>query len=70
MQSGGEITSFNWHWLIFEESSLNQHEFSLDNVHDREEDNQQEPSVDHVTLNEIERMLLQNLKKAIDEQRK
>jgi hypothetical protein len=63
MQSGGEIIGLNQRWLIFEESPLDQHEFSSNNVFDCEEENQQEPNADHVTLNAIECMLQQNLKK-------
>lgn len=66
----GDITCLNWHRLIFEESPLDQHESSLDSVFGHEKDNQQELNANHVTLNAIECMLLQNLKKDIDEQRK
>jgi hypothetical protein len=70
MQSGGEIIGLNRCQLIFEEFSLDQHESSSNNVPDHEKENQQEPNADHATLNAIVCMLLQNLKKARNEQRK
>jgi hypothetical protein len=67
MQSGGEITGIGRCRLIFEESPTPQHDWSLDNAPSHEEDNQQEIGAALVTLNSIEHMLLQSLKKATNE---